>query len=58
MNCDDYKQLIGADPNFDGGAGHYEQVIVAIGVVIHEALVDAKRGVIIRVRVQRVGLGC
>ena len=22
MNCDDYKQAIGADPRFDGGAGH------------------------------------
>lgn len=22
MNCDDYKQAIGADPSFDGGAGH------------------------------------
>ena len=22
MNCEDYRQTIGADPNFDGGAGH------------------------------------
>ncbi|MDH4124016.1 MAG: DUF3379 domain-containing protein [Gammaproteobacteria bacterium] len=22
MNCDEYRQLVGADPNFDGGAGH------------------------------------
>ena len=22
MNCDDYRQAIGADPKFDGGAGH------------------------------------
>lgn len=25
MNCDDYKQAIGADPNFDGGAGHLSE---------------------------------
>jgi len=25
MNCDDYKQAIGADPNFDGGAGHVSE---------------------------------
>jgi hypothetical protein len=25
MNCDDYKQAIGADPSFDGGAGHLEE---------------------------------
>ncbi len=25
MNCDDYRQSIGADPNFDGGAGHLSE---------------------------------
>ncbi len=25
MNCDDYKQAIGADPSFDGGAGHLSE---------------------------------
>lgn len=25
MNCDEYKQAIGADPNFDGGAGHVSE---------------------------------
>lgn len=25
MNCDDYKQAIGADPGFDGGAGHLSE---------------------------------
>lgn len=25
MNCDDYKQAIGVDPNFDGGAGHVSE---------------------------------
>ena len=25
MNCDDYQQAIGADPSFDGGAGHLSE---------------------------------
>ena len=25
MNCDEYKQAIGADPTFDGGAGHLSE---------------------------------
>lgn len=25
MNCDEYKQAIGADPSFDGGAGHVSE---------------------------------
>ena len=25
MNCDDYKEAIGADPHFDGGAGHVSE---------------------------------
>jgi len=25
MNCDDYRQAIGADPGFDGGAGHLSE---------------------------------
>ena len=25
MNCEDYKQAIGADPSFDGGAGHVSE---------------------------------
>lgn len=25
MNCEDYKQAIGADPSFDGGAGHLSE---------------------------------
>ena len=25
MNCEDYKQTIGEDPNFDGGAGHLSE---------------------------------
>lgn len=47
MNCDDYKQAIGADPGFDGGAGHlseckscqeYRREIQALDLKIARAL--------------------
>ena len=27
MNCDEYKQAVGADPSFDGGAGHLSECL-------------------------------
>lgn len=47
MNCDDYKQAIGADPSFDGGAGHlsecqscqeYRRDMQALDLKINQAL--------------------
>ncbi len=47
MNCDDYKQALGADPSFDGGAGHvsecascqeYRREMLALDLKIGRAL--------------------